>query len=352
MSAASPPSPARRPAAGFALLLTALGTGCDPGPTDPSPPPPGTVVPALGAIAFGDGVFVGVGRTFVVGEGGSIVHASDSVLVVRSTDGATWTAVGPSLRGVLTDVTYGAGRWVAVGGAMDDPTDESVVLASDDGVAWERVEVQGGRRWRSVAYGNGGFVVTAFDPATATSVVTVSDDGLTWTATAETGLFDAEVSFGGGRFVLWGESGGVGLSTDGVDWEVRGVPFVNRITALVHAGGGWVGSGVFDCCFGEMPEAVEYYDLGSGDGDSWQSEERELREFIFDLDILNGVFTAATGERLLVSDIEGAWRSVEELGEEERVFHLACSSITCVAAGRALATTMDLEVWEVREIPY
>lgn len=342
----------RRAAATRALLLAALAGGCDSRPTEPPAVTAGTPVPTLEAIAFAAGVFVGVGQTLVFGEGGSAVHPTDSVLIVRSTDGEAWSAVSPPYGGVLRGVAFGRGRWLAVGSDADDPGNESRIMASDDGLAWQPIEAPGNIRWSSIAYGNGVFVAVGVDPASAASVVMVSEDGLTWTETAEAWLLDARVSFGGGRFVLWGESGGVGVSADGANWNVRGVPFINRVTALVHAGAGWIGSGLYDCCFGEVPELVKHYDLGSSDGESWQSQRRERPDILFDIDILNGTLTAAAGDRLLSSGPEGGWRSVKELGQGEAVFHLACSDTVCVAAGLILATTADLETWTLHEVPH
>lgn len=339
-------------------LLAVLAGGCDSGPSEPTTTlVPETVLPGLEGIAFGDGAFMGVGRTVrvsehVEGERGAVIHGSDTVLVVRSTDGAAWTPVGPIRSGSLRDVAYGDGRWVAVGRAGANSDGEPLVLTSEDGVAWEKVDVAPGPSWNSVAHGNGTFVAVGDDPARSAMVVVVSADGLTWTETALASFRDARLSFGGARFVLWGEAGGVGVSGDGVEWEVRGVPPLNRVTALVHTGERWIGWGLYDCCFGEVPELVEYYLVTSPDGDQWQSGMHDVRHVVFDLGVLGGSLTGAAGDRLLFSEDGGLWRSVKALDDGDQVHRVACSPALCVAAGAALATSADLETWRVRELPH
>jgi hypothetical protein len=156
------------------------------------------------AVAFGNGVFVGVSG-----------YQAD---VLTSPDGLNWTAqeliTNLSSSVFFSDITFGNGRFVAVSGTL--------VATSTDGTNWTSVPAQS---WiNAVAAGNGKFV------AVGDSTIAVSTNGLDWTYQASSpteALLD--VAFGAGFFVAVGTGGYSGLphespiwvSADGIHWSRR-----------------------------------------------------------------------------------------------------------------------------------
>jgi len=116
-----------------------------------------TVSSAIGAIAYGNGLFVQVG---------------DNAQLATSPTGATWTTRTSGLAATddIKAVTYGGGKYVAL-------TSQGTSTASTDGTTWTSSAAtnhQGAPSYKVVAYG-GGYYVGGIG-----SSVNLSTDGILW----------------------------------------------------------------------------------------------------------------------------------------------------------------------------
>jgi hypothetical protein len=148
-------------------------------------------------LAFSDGEFLACGR-----DG----------LVVTSSNGDNWSRRPTGRTYLLTDITKGNGRYVAVGrvGPFVSP---AVIITSDTGSDWTDRIVPITDQFDqliSVAFGNNVFVANG----TSGGLVT-SPDGITWTK--QTALVFGPIEFMNGEFVA---SAGR-TSPDGVNWTQR-----------------------------------------------------------------------------------------------------------------------------------
>jgi hypothetical protein len=177
-------------------------------------------------IAYGNGRYVAVGveGTVVVSTNGrdwslhtaeygtftSIVYGDGLFAAVAdgllntSTDGVTWTnRVLPTAgRGQISWLAFGAGRFVGVG---------TSVVSSDDGISWIEHTNIPPSGYPAVTYGNGLFVVSAYN-GTLTST-----NGIDWVHYPIGGAFPS-LAAGNGVFVAH-NYGQILLSTNGIDWE-------------------------------------------------------------------------------------------------------------------------------------
>lgn len=254
-----------------AAILAACGDATSPGDRG--------VEVRLNAVVYADSQFVAVGAEQEV-ENGGVVFGTDRALVVRSVDGREWERAPLSAAGTLAAVAHGNGAFVAVGATMDVPSaSQPVMLRSEDGSAWRPVEEAPRLSWRAIAFGAGRFVAVGVDPETLLSVIAASDDGAEWEAVTETDLRVTGITFAGGRFLLWGEGGGLGTSGDGREWGWIPIEPLNDVAGVAYVNGRFVGRGKFDCCFGEMPDSVRYFDLASEDGERWEATPTETRDW-------------------------------------------------------------------------
>ena len=181
----------------------------------------------LHAVAYGNGVFVAIGR-----------H------IFTSDDGDRWEqSLNDYLGFEPSALTFGGGRFIVV------TADPGRVFTSTDGKAWESAKLGERTRPRSVAWGNGRFVSVGDDGEAFTST-----DGLTWSR-LQMPVEDLEyVAFGQGKFVAVGRYSEVLTSTDGVQWSV--LPEKAGASRLIYGDGYFVG--------------FERYGLGvSPDGTTW-----------------------------------------------------------------------------------
>lgn len=92
----------------------------------------------------------GQGRFVAVGEN----------VIATSEDGTNWAYQVSSKFGLLSDVAYGAGLFVAVGGVRETRLPvETPIWVSGDGLRWSKRSSKTPRNLYAVAYGNGTFVI-------------------------------------------------------------------------------------------------------------------------------------------------------------------------------------------------
>jgi hypothetical protein len=86
-----------------------------------------------------------------------------------------------------------------------------------DPLIWNQATLPGANAdWREIAYGNGRFVIIAYNSTRAMW----SNDGITWAETTMPGTATTWVSvvYGGNRFIAIAESNRTAYSTDGISW--------------------------------------------------------------------------------------------------------------------------------------
>jgi hypothetical protein len=166
------------------------------------------------AIAFGNGVYVGVA--------GSTVYSSPN--------GASWTARASASSGALNGATFGNGKFVVVG--------DSVIMTSSDGINWSSGSSGVSSRLVSVAAGNNIFAAVGDDG----TKIRVSTDGTSWSSAAS-GLSSGaltSIAYGAGRFVAVGTGSFETDSPDGKTWTVRSLGVTAGPWAVAYGNGTFV----------------------------------------------------------------------------------------------------------------
>ena len=120
----------------------------------------------------------------------AVRRRGDFGTVLTSPDAVTWTSRLPERDGILEDVAYGNGRFVAVGGQYD--WDSTTVLTFTEGTVWTDGAPVNGFHLLRLVFANGLFIGIGGDPA----VIVTSPDGITWT---ERWHGTEEEDFGGWR---------------------------------------------------------------------------------------------------------------------------------------------------------
>ncbi|MFO1498317.1 MAG: hypothetical protein U1G07_08000 [Verrucomicrobiota bacterium] len=169
---------------------------------------------SLSDVAYGAGRFVAVGRS-----------------VLQSTDGRRWAEVASPANAPLRQIKFDAGEFVAVG-------ESGTILVSSDGLNWDRATSPVQQDLQACAYGNGTWLAISGSGAALTST-----NGRNWTAhaiplTAETsGISD--VTYGNGIFAVPAGSA-LFTSVNGAAWSEATVahPWSVRLGSKIAFGDG------------------------------------------------------------------------------------------------------------------
>jgi hypothetical protein len=153
-------------------------------------------------LAFGDGIFVGVGFSNVGSPGVPTGFAASS------TDGINWTARTPAANNWWQAVAYGNGLFVAVSRTGTG----NRIMTSPDGITWTSRNSGNSPEFSGVAYGNGIWVAIASSGTGGLTYTSV--DGITWTERA-TAFGNESIHFANGKFVT-----GSYYSTNGLTWTI------------------------------------------------------------------------------------------------------------------------------------
>jgi hypothetical protein len=177
-----------------------------------------------------------------VGYGNSIYVAGGSnVTPVYSNDGGlTWTLCSATnYPNPLTPLVmeYGNGLWVAAGGTQvvtnPDPT----------GVAWTaRTSNYAGTSINAGIYGGGKWVLVG----DSGNIIT-SGDGITWASQAALPQTLRCIAYGNGTYVTAGSNGLIRYSSDGSTWSApvsSGFSGGQTIYDVAYGNGGWIAVGV------------------------------------------------------------------------------------------------------------
>ncbi len=150
------------------------------------------------------------GATFVLNRFYAV--SGNNGRVFSSEDGLSWSSV-PTPAASLRNLTYGAGRLVAVGGS-------GVIVTSSNGTLWNAVNSGVTDQIIGVNFVNGRFIATGVN-----GLILTSPDGLQWTKRSSNGNLSSlqNASYGNGRYVIVGQAGSTGriilTSTDGETWS-------------------------------------------------------------------------------------------------------------------------------------
>ena len=162
------------------------------------------------------------------GNGLYIVGGNANILV--STDGTTWTTGSTAFNGsnFMRAITYAEGLYVVGGDGL------GIVQTSTDAVTWTTRSIGGGTNYvRGLGYGKGLFV------AVGQNGIYNSTDAITWTSQTGGGI---AVAYGSDAFVSGGST--LRYSTDGITWttqtDIFGSTLINTIT---HANGLFLAAG-------------------------------------------------------------------------------------------------------------
>jgi hypothetical protein len=196
---------------------------------------------AISAVAFGAGLFVGVGA------GG---------FISSSADGVNWTTRSAGVKDTLTDVEFLQGAFYAVGY-------NTRVLRSADGINWTTITLGAGAGtgggasgphniMNSIAYGNGIFCIGAhndpqYSPYTFSSGVyiysSVTGNSNSWSFTiVDSNIFVHlnKVQFLKDRFYGFGDNSTLYSSFDGTDWaNVTLTTFLHQPDSAVVVSNRW-----------------------------------------------------------------------------------------------------------------
>jgi hypothetical protein len=193
-------------------------------------------------------ILLGVGgdtnQLIVVGEKGIILHSTNTVLTVVSTNqppttniinqlGVIWTAVAARpTTNVLQGVAKGASITIAVG-------DNGTIVTSTNGLRWAVRPSATLNDLTGAAAFPGGFVATG-----SKGTILTSPDGMTWTArTQATTNWIYRVRHVNGVLVAVGQNGLLMTSTNGVAWTSRNSGTTAWLTDIAGAGNAWYAVG-------------------------------------------------------------------------------------------------------------
>ncbi|MBC2606215.1 beta strand repeat-containing protein [Pelagicoccus albus] len=213
----------------------------------------------LNDVDYGDGLYVAVGTNSTAG------------LIYSSEDGVTWTSRTSSanLGGILNGIAYGDGSFVTVG----TNSTYGLIGFSYDGINWNNFTSSAsiGGILNDVAYGNGTWV--AVGETGSVAVVATSTTGAAWTNRTSTlgiGGNLKGVAYGNGKFVAVGTNGARVVfltSEDGRDWQdhtvavdIGGVAY-----SVAYDGSRFVATGEGTLSGGSTTAHV----LVSEDGETW-----------------------------------------------------------------------------------
>jgi hypothetical protein len=179
---------------------------------------PSGVFPDIWALGYGQGLYVEVNAS----------------TVRTSPDGITWTTRGSGLSTQLAGLDFDNNLFVltAWGGGIS---------TSPDGITWTIHTNNTTQNLWGAAYGNG-IWVAAGQSFSGGGAYETSPDGTTWTRHTSTSNF-RNVAFGGGVFVMVGDSGYLASSTTGTSWTVRGSGTAGSIYGVCYGDGYFVAVG-------------------------------------------------------------------------------------------------------------
>ncbi|WP_250716501.1 InlB B-repeat-containing protein [Bacteroides fragilis] len=137
-------------------------------------------------------------------------------------------------------IAYGNGKYVVAGYDVD----QGYITTSTDGTTWTTPQKVGDSQWFAIAYGNGQFVIVG------RKYISSSTDGSTWVTPHVIGGEDDlwyDITYGNGKFVTVGYKGIAGSSANGVNWNyntIYGNGGVTNWYSITYGDGKFVAGGL------------------------------------------------------------------------------------------------------------
>ncbi len=269
---------------------------------------------ALNDLAFLNGQFVGLnseqflwssngtawvttpaptntGVLFNVAYGeGRYVAGGELRMVWTSTNGVDWINPATNLSSYPYSsdvrVAYGNGVFVGAAGLQGD------ILTSDDGDTWSVQSLITNENdyvyFRDITFANGKFV-TVSETATATST-----DGTNWLV-MRTNLYLFAVTGGAGKFVAVGGNT-IATSTDGLNWSVQTLPDLGPSVSVadVAFGAGWFVASSITPTYSSNPPKQPGVFWVSSDGYHWSRRSSPASQGLGNIAFGDGTFVVGT----------------------------------------------------------
>jgi len=237
---------------------------------------------------------------------GLVYGTSDGRQAWSSNNGRTWNSVSSTLPGRWRSVAYGNGVFVMVGSFYDVSLSGKQAWSSDNGQTWNLVSsplpLPGTfGEWAGVTYGNGVFVMVGW--VSNGSVLSgkqawSSDNGQTWNLVSSplTGSWTG-VTYGNGYFVMVSSDGKQAWSSDnGLTWNLVSSPLTGSWTGVTYGNGYFV-------MVGNGKQA-----RSSDNGLTWNLVSSPLSNAWYGVAYGNGVFVMVRGDPVF-SPGNQAWSS-------------------------------------------
>ena len=337
----------------------------------------------LFSIAYGNNIFVGVGRkegvlaeefnievltsrdgitwtervpelpsrelSAIIFKNGLFIATGDNGIIASTSDGIEWTVLSSGLN--ISEAIFGKGLFVSF---FSDVVYDNVIQTSPDGITWTERYRESGENpiFRLPAFINNTFIVPKGNN------IFVSPDGITWTEKI-TGATKSliEVSYGEGKYIAVGEEGTILSSLDLTTWteETSGVNY--DITSVIYANGLFIATCPSSCVL-TSPDGITWtannnvtglwkviygnnmfvgigvhlnYILTSYDGMTWTQRANGLVDNLESIIYNNGLFVAV-GKDVYVSPDGLNWTK-KASGFGEGLFSIAYGNNKYVIIG-------------------
>jgi hypothetical protein len=239
------------------------------------------------ASVYGNGYFVTFAR---------LNTTTSSSRVYISQDGFSWRLATTITSTIITNLTFGNGRFVALGTRGSS----MFVMWSDNGIDWNDVSISN-TGFQGLCYGNGQFVAVSTG---GTNRIMRSPDGINWTyETAPTTRAWWGVEYGNGVYVAVSNAAFLIYSFDGITWIEVALTLSNW-QGVAYGNGIWI--------VGRTTFSTSYYT--SYDGINWtlRTAPVNLSMDRLNLKFGNGLFVTSTdsfsGARLITTEDGINWR--------------------------------------------
>lgn len=218
-------------------------------------------------------IAVGVSGTFHTTEAEGFALGARS-LVLRSTDGNSWTRVFESTSGPILDVVFAHGQYLAVGSvgwaaSLSEFTEDAIVLTSEDGEDWSPRPGPADNGLITVIAAESGFI------AASLTTVWKSASGVSWTeqmVPLSAGYILAGLARSQGITLAYSPQQLFRSLDDGTTWEQ--VPPFGRSEGLPDTHGAYWATPEGFAGSTRVP-ARNHVDVTSSDGLSWIRTERD-----------------------------------------------------------------------------
>jgi hypothetical protein len=227
------------------------------------------------ATTFRSKVVHEAGQYLVFGTQEHTTRPSEG-FILSSTDASHWKLVHRGEGEYFTSVTRSDTAWYALGDVFDQSsrTSQPLFLRSEDGERWTVVTPPNSWSFQSVFWT--GELLLATGSEGDRTLFLQSEDGQAWTERSNSPVYDL-TRLRGTKLVVGTDGNQLFRSADGGrTFEKRALPTsvepLGNVAGVWSTASGFEGTTSFDCCFGELPGNIRYYELRSSDGDEWSVE--------------------------------------------------------------------------------